>query len=166
MKSKEDKAKMFIEYKYYMDYVVYSFLSLHPTYYYMKDDLQSECYLRFLELVDSYREDEGAVFTTYLKSSLDGYLLNRIKYETKITIKSNRYKQEYGSLEEMYEMENPFDKIITDAELTPKQENVIRMKFEDDIPEAKIAKRLSVTQQAVNRILKRAYAKILNTYAS
>ena len=158
-----NKDAMFKEHKYYMDYIVYSFLSKYPTFYYMKEDLQSECYVKFVELLNKWNK-EDCTLVTYLGAHLPGYLHHRIRKEIILGVNTGRYKDEYGTAEETYEMGDNFSEILNNAGLTKRQEVTLRMKFEEDMSEQEVAEVLEVTQQAINRTLQRSYVKIRSTY--
>ena len=163
MITKEQKEELFIENKYYIDYIVYNFLSEHPSYYYMKEDLQAECYLKFLELIDKF-DGEKSKFTTYLKSQLTGWLYVWVRTETITSIKAKRFKDEHKDKEEDYTMDDQFLDLLDNADLTDKQRYCITEKFENDKTTGEIGKELGVTRQAVDKILNRAFVKISKTY--
>jgi RNA polymerase sigma factor (sigma-70 family) len=159
-----NKEAMYHEHKYFMDYIVYNFLSKYPSFYYMKEDLQAECYLKFMELTERY-DGSSCEFITFLGSQLPGYLHHRIRAEIILGLKTANYRDEYGVAEtETYEMGDVFEEMLENAELTERAKTILRMKFVQDMSEAEIGKELGVSQQAVNRQLQRSYAKIKDTY--
>jgi RNA polymerase sigma factor (sigma-70 family) len=161
IKTKEEKEKMYIEEKEYISYIIFSFLEMNPTFYYMREDFEAECALEFLLIVDRYDPDRGMKWSTYLYQCINWCLIRLLAKEAKedITQKAFISATPLEIFCSTSDTDN-FEDILMDGECTMNQKEILRLKFIEGLTEEEIADELDITQQAVNRSVQRAFKRI------
>lgn len=162
--TKEEIAKLYEEYEYYIGYIVWYFLAQHPTFIYMKQDMMAECAYRFVQIMQKYDGNISKI-STYLHTQLPYYLMNMLAKEAKLTTGEALYIEELETWDAYVDEAEPedlyaFDDIILNARCSTQQREVLRRKFVYDQQDEVIASELGISQQAVNRIYQRAKERI------
>ena len=157
--NKETKDALYREHKAYISYMVYTFMSYHPTFLYLREDMEAECALKFLHICDKY-DGESSKFTTFLYSQLNFYMRNFLSKEIKISTGESAMELEAFNTDPEPETFYRFEEIMTDGNATENQKEILRAKFIHEQTEAEIAEDLGITQQAVHNTIKRAVKKM------
>ena len=152
--TKQQKEDMFISNKRYLHLILQEFLKRRPTFYYMYDDLYQEASLKFLLIVDKYRDDKGCKFSTFLHEQVRFYLMNAVSKE----IRYKMGEQKYLKSVKITEGYNPyeFDDVLRGAILTDYQKDIVKIRYLCDMTFEEIAMEYGVSKQAISRTERRA----------
>ena len=155
MLTKEQKGVLFEEHKGYIDTLVAMFIIKHKTFYYLKSDLCSECYLKFLEVIDDY-DGELSKFTTYIYGHMLSAIKNYVNKEFMVDMRHDKYAKSIEEEPDEY-MGTPFvfDEMIECEDITDHQKEVLTMYFKQDMTQADIAKAFGVSQKSISVLIQK-----------
>ena len=122
-------------------------------------DLRSDGYIVYSKSVNSFDDTKGKKFTSYLYSKMYYHVLDYLKYCRKLN-KRECELESYYDIEDSpiaYDIEETTDDVILKEilkQLTPKQYNIIKLRYIDGVSVKDIAKIYNTSQQNISKIIK------------
>ena len=157
--TREELGKMYKAERGYISYQVYIFMQSNNISFELREDLEAECALHFMNIVEKY-DGESSKFSTFLMNQLRYYMLNYIRKEIKISNGEQDLAEEFRNnppdTNEFY----GFEAILEDGGCTQNQKEILRYYFILGEIESWIAQEMGVTQQAISNTILRALKKM------
>jgi len=122
-------------------------------------DLRSDGYIVYSKSVNSFDDTKGKKFTSYLYSKMYYHVLDYLKYCRKLN-KRECELESYYDIEDSpiaYDIGETTDDVILKEilkQLTPKQYNIIKLRYIDGVSVKDIAKIYNTSQQNISKIIK------------